>query len=210
MLDGAPPVPVDVFCLLETFPNLSDLDFEDITARVRLQDLHFFASIARQTALRSLTFSLEYRSFATSSSMPTAGPEGLQFISMKWNVRDGRGMDDAGSSLRYLQEFLRPSLGTLTHLELEDYPVLGFQAWGPPNTSLRTFKYTTYSQSPTKVLEAVLEMFPNITHLEVVFRACVWTVRVQPCLLGSTVDLTLTVARTESSSPYHHFSILYI
>ena len=178
VLDGAPNVPVDVFRLLETLPNLSDLDFEDITARVRLQDLHFFASIARQTALRSLTFSLEYGSAATSSSVPAVGPEGLQSISIKWNVSDGKGTDDVGSSLRHLQEFLRPSLGTLTHLELEDYPMLSFHAWGPPHTSLRTFQYTTYSQSPTKVLEAVLEMFPNITHLEVVFRACVWTVRV--------------------------------
>jgi hypothetical protein len=178
VLEGAPPVPVDVFQLLETLPNLSDLVFEDITARVRLQDLHFFASIAQQTALRSLTFSLEYGSAATSSSAPTEGPEGLQFISIRWNVSDGKGTDDAGSSLRHLQEFLRPSLGTLTHLELEDYPILDFQVWGPPRTSLRTFKYTTYSRSPPKVLEAVLEMFPNVTHLEMVFRICVWTVRV--------------------------------
>lgn len=179
VLEGAPPVPVHVFRLLETLPNLSDLNFEDLTARVRLQDLHLFPKVAQRTALSHLSFSLEYGSVA--NGLPIAGPEGLKSISVEWHVSDGP--DGPGSSLSHLYEFLRPSLGTLVHLKLHDYPILDFQVFGPPCTSLHTFEYTTYSRS-SKVLEAVAKMFPNITNLKMVFLACGWMVCQICYLLG--------------------------
>jgi hypothetical protein len=168
---GAPAVPVYVFQLLETLPGLQDLVFADLGTCVRLQELHLFARIAQQTALQHLSFSIERESVA--NGPPVAGPRGLQFIAVKWMVRDAVG--EPGSSMGHLYKFLQPSLDTLTHLELQDYPHLDFQVFGPACTSLRTFKYTTYSQSP-KMLEAVAEMFPNITDLEMVFLGYLWTV----------------------------------
>jgi hypothetical protein len=167
------PIPVYVLQLLETLPKLSDIVIEDLTARVRLQDLHFFARIAQKTVLRHLSCSLEYESVA--NVQPIAGPEGLESISIKWHVTDG--LDAPGSSASHLHAFLMPSLGTLTHLELYDYPILDFQVFGPPCTSLCTFKYTTCGQlEGSRVLEAVSEMFSKITNLEIVFLAHVWTV----------------------------------
>jgi hypothetical protein len=171
LVDSGPPLPVYIFQFLETLPNLSDLDFKDLTVRVRLQDLHFFAIIAQQTALRHLSFSSEYG--AVASGQPTAGPEGLESISVKWNVTDGQ--DDPGAAMSHLYEILRPSLGTLTHLELHDYPILGFQALGPACTSLRTLEYTTFSQSP-RVLEVAANMFPNVANLTMIFQSFIWMV----------------------------------
>ena len=168
---GALAVPVHVFQLLETLPGLHDLIFADHRACVRLQELRLFARIAQQTALQHLSFSIEHESVA--NGPPVAGPRGLQFIAVEWMVRDAVG--ELGSSMGHLYKFLQPSLDTLTHLELRDYPHLDFQVFGPACTSLRTFKYTTYNQSP-KMLEAVAEMFPNITDLEMVFLGYLWTV----------------------------------
>lgn len=172
VLDGAPPVPLYIFHLLQTLPKLSSLIFEDLTARVQFQDLHWFARIAQKTALRHLTFSLKYGSVA--KGLLVAGPEGLESISVKWNCGSCR--DDPGNSFSHLYEFLRPSLATLVHLELQDYPTISnFEVFAPACTSLRTLKYKTYSRS-AKVLEPVADMFPNITNLEIVLQGSIWTV----------------------------------
>ena len=78
------------------------------------------------------------------------------------------------TAMSHLYEFLRPSLGTLTCLELRDYPILDFRVFGAACTSLRTLECTTNSQSP-QVLETVAEMFPHVTNLAM-FQACVWMV----------------------------------
>ena len=107
---------------------------------------------------------------------PIAGPEGLESITVTWCASDGL---VPGSSVSHLYKLLRPSLGTLMELELHDYPILDFLAFGPPCMSLCMLKYTTYIQSP-KALEAVSQMFPNITRLELVFLAYPWMV----CQIG--------------------------
>jgi hypothetical protein len=167
---STPVLPVYIFQFLETLPKLSEIVFDDSTVGVRLQDLHFFARIAEQTLLRHLSFSLEYGSVA--SGEPITGPEGLVSLSVRWYVTDGQ---DPGSAMSHLYEFLRPSLCTLTCLELHDDPILDFRVLGDACTSLRTLEYTTYSQSP-QVLETVAEMFPHVTNLAMLFQACVWKV----------------------------------
>jgi len=167
---SAPVLPIYVFQFLETLPKLSDIVFDDSTVGVQLQDLYFFARIAKQTPLRHLSFSSEYGSAA--SGEPIAGPEGLVSLSVRWYVTDGQ---DPGSAMSHLYEFLRPSLGTLTFLELHDDPIFDFHVLGDACTSLRILEYTTYSQSP-QVLKKVAEMFPHVADLAMLFQACVWTV----------------------------------
>ena len=164
-------VPVCIFPLLETFPNLASLVFFDLSTRVRLQDVHLFAKITQQTALSHLYFSLEGGLIA--DGPPISGPERLKSLSVEWNVSDG---SEPGSSQSHLHEFLRPSLDTFTWLlQLDGCPTVDFQALGPTCTLLCTFKYTTSTQSPA-VLKTIAEMFPNITNLTAVFPECVWTV----------------------------------
>jgi len=69
---------------------------------------------------------------------------------------------------------LRPSIGTLTRLELHDNPTLNFRVLGDACNSLRTLEYTTCSES-AQVLKPVVEMFPHVTDLAILFQACVWT-----------------------------------
>ena len=126
-------IPVCIFPLLETFPNLASLVFFDLSTRVRLQDVHLFAKIAQQTALSHLYFSLEGGLIA--DGPPISGPERLKSLSVEWNVSDG---SEPGSSQSHLHEFLRPSLGTLTWLQLDGCPTIDFQALGPACTLLRT------------------------------------------------------------------------
>jgi hypothetical protein len=169
-VSSAPALPIYIFQFLETLPKLSDIMFDVLTVGVRLQDLHCFARIAEQTPLRHLSFSLEYGSVA--SGQPIAGPKGLLSLCVNWCVTDGQ---DPGSAMSHLYEFLRPSLGTLTCLELRDYPIVDFRVLGATCTSLRTLECTTNSESP-QVLKTVAEMFPHVTNLLVVFQACVWMV----------------------------------
>ena len=105
-----------VFLFLVTLPNLSTIAFDRFTAMIRLQDLNLFTSIAQKTALRHISFSLKDRSVASGPRI--AGPEGLESISIYWKVVDDP--DSPGSSMVHLYEFLRPSLGTLTRLKLEE------------------------------------------------------------------------------------------
>jgi len=170
VVGSAPALPNYIFQFLETLPKLSDIMFDEFTVKVRLQDIHFFARIAEQTPLRHLSFSLEYGS--VSSGQPIVGPKGLVSLCVNWRVTDGQ---DPGTAISHLSEFLRPSLGTLTCLELRDYPILDFRFLGAVCTSLRTLKCTTNSQSP-QVLETVAEMFPHVTNLAMLFQACVWMV----------------------------------
>lgn len=168
VLEGGSTVPIYVFELLETLPKLSDLVFEDFTAWIRLQDLH--SRIAQKTALCSLSFSVEYPSVVSRGLQIADGPEGLKSISVKWETIDASW---DGNPLGRLYEFLRPSLRTLMHLELHGRPSIhDFQVFGPTCTSLRTLKYRTYSPRAVKVLEAIAEMFPNITSLEILLFAC--------------------------------------
>jgi hypothetical protein len=169
-VSSAPALPIYIFQFLETLPKLSNIVFDDLNVGVRLQDLYFFARIAEQTPLRHLSFSLECGSVA--SGQPIAGPKGLLSLFVKWCVTDGQ---DPGSAMSHLYEFLRPSLGTLTCLELCDYPILDFRVLGAACTSLRTLKCTTTSQNP-QVLETVVEMFPHVTDLVMLFPTCVWMV----------------------------------
>ena len=169
-VDRALVLPIYVFLFLETLPKLSDIVIDHWTVRVRLQDLCFFPKIAKQTSLRHLSFSSEYGSLA--NGQPVSGPEGLASLSVKWHVTDGQ---DLGSAMSHLYEFLRPSLDTLTCLELDDYPILELRVLGPACTSLRKLKYTTYSRSP-QVLETVVEMFPHVTDLALLFQTCIWMV----------------------------------
>jgi hypothetical protein len=167
---NAPVLPIYIFQFLETLPKLSDIVLDNLTVRVRLQDIHFFTRIAEKTPLRHLSFSSEYGSVA--SGEPIAGPKGLMSLSVGWYAIDGQ---VPGSAMSHLYEFLRPSLGTLTRLELHDYPILNFRFLGAACTSLRTLEYKTYSQSP-QVLKTVAEMFPYVTNLAMLFQACIWTV----------------------------------
>ncbi|KIM90817.1 hypothetical protein PILCRDRAFT_1065 [Piloderma croceum F 1598] len=199
-------LPIYVFQFLETLPKLSDIVIHHWTVRVRLQDLHFFPKIAKQTSLRHLSFSSEYGSHA--NGQPVSGPEGLESLSVKWHVADGQ---DPGSAMSHLYEFLRPSLGTLTCLELHDYPILKFCVLGPACTSLRKLKYTTYNQSP-QVLETIAEMFPHVTDLAMLFQTCVWVDEfLEPLssfrdLTHLTLSLDFEIAADDSLDEDHDFA----
>jgi len=177
---------VNVFRLLETLPNLTDLHLDDYRALVRLPDVALLVQVVQRTQLRNLSFTLEYDSVA--SGLPIIGPEGLNSLSIRWYVHDEPG--SIGKSLTHLYEFLRPSLMTLTHLDVTDFdPIrkepnlqhLDFRHW---NTcpSLDNFQYRTLT-CDTKVLAAMATTFPNLTHLGIVFDGyvyndwAVWTVR---------------------------------
>lgn len=194
------PVPPCVFRSLETLPNLSAIVFENLTAHIRLQDLYQFVTIAQKIALRELSLTLLYESVATGP--PTPGPEGLESIFIEWNVSDGP--HEPGSSMVHLYEFLRPSLGTLQDLKLQDCDqevkvdnphFLDFRTVGPACISLRELDYITHSHG-TKALEAVAGMFPNLTDLKMVFEGyrrihrAAWTV-CKTIILSDPTDIDL-------------------
>ena len=183
-----PPVPICVFQTLETLPNLSTLNFSELITPIRFHDLPLLLKIAQRTQLRHLSFGTVEGSVA--SGPRVAGPADLESASIEWHVSDDP--QDPNSSAAHLYEFLRPSIGTLSRLEIvhrdsDDKTgsgtaqFLDFRQFGPPCVSVRNLKYTTYSRSP-KALEAVAEMFPNLVTLSIIFdwtndRMCaVWTV----------------------------------
>lgn len=180
------PVPIRVFRFLETLPSLAIVDFDIVSAQIRIQDLHLLATIAQKTVLSEVNFALQYESVA--SGAPTVGPEGLESLSVKWNVRDDA--DNPGSSMAHLSAFLRPSLCTLTCLKLRDYDPV-FVSDSPPDpyfhhvrrtyVLLHRLEYTTRSPN-TKSLEVVARLFPNLTYLSMEFNGyrqsecAIWTV----------------------------------
>lgn len=180
-------MPHDVFLFLETLPNLVAVFSEHNSAPIRLQDLHFFVTIAQKTALRKIHFALPCDSVA--SGPPIPGPEGMESISVDWYVSDNP--DEPGSSMAHLSEFLRPSLRTLTCLEIRDYDrygqsinfsTLDFRDVGP-SSLLHTLKYSTlFNLTSNEPLKAIGEMFPNLIYLRVEYETYgdiewpVWTV----------------------------------
>ena len=136
--------------------------------------------------MRNLSFAVECDSVAT--SLPIIGPEGLNSLRIQWRVPDEPG--NMGKSLAHLYEFLRPSLATLTYLDVTDPDLflkpthlqhLDFRNWNV-YPSLHNFQYNTLSHD-IKVLTTITEKFPNLTRLGMVFNSygyndwAVWTVR---------------------------------
>jgi hypothetical protein len=175
----------NVFRLLETLPNLTDLHLDEYSASVRLPDVALLVQVAQHTSLRNLSFTVEHDSVA--GSLPIIGPEGLNSLRIQWRVHDEP--ESLGKSLAHLYEFLRPSLATLTHLDVTDFDLflnqtnlqhLDFRN-GNVCPSLRNFQYSTRSHD-INVLIAISEKFPNLTHLGMAFDRCgyndwaVWTV----------------------------------
>ncbi|KIM85642.1 hypothetical protein PILCRDRAFT_339879 [Piloderma croceum F 1598] len=177
--------PAQIFRLLEELPNLSDLVLHKYHASIRLSDLALLVQVTQRTSLRHLTFTVERGSIA--SGLPISGPGCLSTLCVSWRVHDEPGT--RGKSLAHLSEFLRPSLATLTRLKITDFDVyrkptdlehIDFRLWSVC-PSVRNFRYKTRSRD-TKVLDAVSETFPNLTHLAIVFDSYgyndwgVWTV----------------------------------
>lgn len=184
----------NVFRLLQTLPNLDGLYLDKYRASVRLPDVALIVEVAQHTSLRNLSFTVERD--AVASGLPIVGPEGLNYLYIEWRVHDEPG--SIGKSLAHLYEFLRPSLATLTHLEVMDFDLflkptnlqhLDFRNWNIC-PSLHNFQYNTRSRD-IKVLAVISKKFPNLTHLGIVFNSygyndwAVWTV----CDLYSCVDV---------------------
>ena len=183
--------PVQIFRLLEDLPNLSDLVLNEYKAPLRLPDLALLVQVAERNSLRHLSFVTKRDSIAT--GLPVTGPRGLSSLFIGWCVRDELGT--RGKSLAHLSAFLQPSLATLTHVDVTDFDslrkstdlqYLDFHLW-PVCSSMRNFEYRTTSRDTVKVLNAVSETFPNLTHLNMIFDGYgykdwgVWTVCI--CLL---------------------------
>jgi hypothetical protein len=177
-----PLKPLRVFQSLKTLPNLTIITFNEYSAPLQPQELHNIVTIAQKTALREVHFSLVYGSVVTGP--PIAGPQGLESISVQWNVHDDP--NDPGSSMTHLTEFLRPSFCTLTCLTLRDYgpkvdlgnpQFLDFRGLGSICHSLRSLEYLT-CRSLIELIQEVSEVFPNLTYLKVVCKKYMqrWTV----------------------------------
>jgi hypothetical protein len=177
--------PAQIFRILEELPNLSDLVFDKYKARIKLSDLALLVQVTQRISLRHLTFSVERGSVA--SGLPISGPGCLSTLLVSWKVHDEPG--NRGKSLAHLSEFLRPSLATLVRLQITDFDAywkptdlehIDFHLW-PVCPSVQKICYKTRSHD-TKVLDAISETFPNLTHLEMVFDSYgyndwgVWTV----------------------------------
>ena len=186
----------DIFGLLEALPNLSDLDLDD--AFVKVSDVARFAKVAKRTPLRNLSFAVEHNSVACGPTI--IGPECLRSLCVEWRVHDSTYDDEPGKSIKHLSEFIRPSLGTLTHLDVTDcdrtrrpttLQHLDFRQW-PVCPSLRNLQYTTFSRDVK--LFAVSEKFPNLTHLGMMFDGydgiewAAWTVGVFYSLACAATD----------------------
>jgi hypothetical protein len=174
------------FRLLEKLPNLSELHLDEYHAPVRLPDIALLVRVTEHTLLRHLSFTVKRGSIAT--GLPITGPGHLSSLCIQWRVHDRPGK--SGESLAQLYEFIRPSLTTLTHLEITDFDPfwkptdlqhLEFRDW-PVCPSIRNFQYRTFSQD-IKLL-GLSDIFPNLTHLGMIFDGydwndwAVWTVSV--------------------------------
>jgi len=210
---------VNVFRLLETLPNLTDLHLDKYCAPVQLADVALIVQVAQHTSLHNLSFTVECDSVA--SGLPIIGPEGLHSLHIQWRVHDEPG--STGKSLAHLYEFFWPSLATLTHLDVTDFDLsrqptnlqhLDFRD-GNICPLLRNFQYNTLSHD-IKVLAAISKKFPNLTHLGMVFNSwgyndwAVWTVCIHVWMCHHGIWLLNFNKRTSAWTCYRYFTILHI
>ena len=194
-----------IFQLLKALPNLCSLHLNEDHASVQLPDLALLVEVAQHTLLRDLSFKVQLGVIASGPAV--TGPECLNSLRIQWSVHDESG--SPGKLLAHLYEFLRPSLATLTCLDITDFDLypnwkpidvyvqhLDFANW-PICPSISSFRYRTLSRD-IKVL-ALSSKFPNLTHLGMIFEGyywdewATWTVcDFQICLITDTDGRSIT------------------
>ncbi|KAJ3513399.1 hypothetical protein NLJ89_g2961 [Agrocybe chaxingu] len=156
-----------IFQFLETLPNLQALEYHQLGHLVRLGDLSRLISSIRSASL--LEFVIYSGLYATVEGIPTAGPVGLEKLSITWHVDDNP--NEPGSSLTRLYALIRPSLTTLAKLRIDNSPEkfggdFDLQLLKPAGRTLRTFEYTLQS-SDDSILDTIPDIFPHLTKLSI-------------------------------------------
>ncbi|CAA7267844.1 unnamed protein product [Cyclocybe aegerita] len=155
------------FQFLETLPNLQALEYHQLGHLIRFGDLSQLISSIRSASL--LEFGLYTGLYAAVEAVPTAGPVGLEKLSITWHVNDNP--NQPGSSLAHLYALVRPSLTTLVKLGIDNEPEIfggdfDLQLLKPAGRTLRTFEYTLQSSDET-VLDTIPEILPHLTKLSI-------------------------------------------